>query len=309
MSASRLCVKNIPKHVDEAAVKKHFATLGGTITDVKVLKNDKGISRRIAFVGFINSAEAEKAKQYFDKTFFDTSKMMVEFAMPIGDAQLEEKKARHSKVKGKPASNAAAPDTGNPAGKSANPSANAKNERHREFMQLMQPNKATAKADEFWSKAQSGDVNGEAGEEDGERSSSNEGQTAIAVSGSSSELTNRLFIRNLSYSCTRENLEALFQQHCKSAVSITLPLDESQRPKGFAIVTLADSSTASRLQKTLDGTAFQGRLLHVLAGKPEPKSSTADQPDKKRSYKDAKEDQRRKVCFPPPPLFLFSCFL
>lgn len=35
--SSRICVKNIPKHADEAQLKEHFSTQG-EVTDVKIMR-------------------------------------------------------------------------------------------------------------------------------------------------------------------------------------------------------------------------------------------------------------------------------
>lgn len=60
---SRLCIKNIPKEMDEQALRKKVMTdtkKGGAnssaplvhVTDVKILRTLSGESRKIAFLGF-----------------------------------------------------------------------------------------------------------------------------------------------------------------------------------------------------------------------------------------------------------------
>jgi multiple RNA-binding domain-containing protein 1 len=79
-SSSRLIVKNIPRHLTEERLKEFFGKQG-KVTDAKIMrKNDK--SRNFAFVGYKTEAEAAAAKKFFDGTFFDTSKMVIEFARP-----------------------------------------------------------------------------------------------------------------------------------------------------------------------------------------------------------------------------------
>lgn len=39
--SSRLCVKNLPKYVDEGRLKKHFG-VKGEVTDVKIMKTQDG---------------------------------------------------------------------------------------------------------------------------------------------------------------------------------------------------------------------------------------------------------------------------
>ncbi len=81
--SSRVIVKNIPSYVSEQAVKSHFSSIGLSITDIKVAKTSAGKSRRFAFVGFQSEEEAKKARNHFNNTFFDTSKIQVEFAKPV----------------------------------------------------------------------------------------------------------------------------------------------------------------------------------------------------------------------------------
>lgn len=76
---SRLIVKNLPKHLTEEELAKHFATKGGIVTDAKIMmKNDR--SRLFGFVGFKNEEAALKAKTYFNNTYLHTSKLQVDLA-------------------------------------------------------------------------------------------------------------------------------------------------------------------------------------------------------------------------------------
>lgn len=42
-ACSRLCVKNLPKHVTEKRLRDHF-TVKGEVTDVKILKTRQGLT-------------------------------------------------------------------------------------------------------------------------------------------------------------------------------------------------------------------------------------------------------------------------
>ncbi|KAF6774936.1 hypothetical protein AHF37_05861 [Paragonimus kellicotti] len=74
----------------------------------------------------------------------------------------------------------------------------------------------------------------------------------------------RLFVRNLSYQCTEEDLEKLFSAH--GALSdIHLAYDiKKQTSKGFAFVTFLFPNEAVAAFEKLDKTDFMGRLLHIL---------------------------------------------
>merc|ERR1719228_133822 len=78
----------------------------------------------------------------------------------------------------------------------------------------------------------------------------------------------RLFLRNLSYSVTEDDLEALFKPFGPTA-ELHLPIDRvTKQVKGFAFVTFVIPENAVQAFTKLDGTTFQGRLLHIIAAKP-----------------------------------------
>ncbi|CAH8826065.1 unnamed protein product [Trichobilharzia szidati] len=78
--------------------------------------------------------------------------------------------------------------------------------------------------------------------------------------------TGRLFVRNLSYTCTEQDLEKLFSPF--GALSdIHLAFDSwSHTSKGFAFVTFLFPSDAVKAYKSLDKTKFMDRLLHIIPG-------------------------------------------
>lgn len=79
---SRIIVKNIPKHLNEQKFKKHFESIG-TVTDSKIMFKD-GKSRLFGYIGFKENI-AQKAVDYFNGTFIDTSKIVVELAVSFVD--------------------------------------------------------------------------------------------------------------------------------------------------------------------------------------------------------------------------------
>lgn len=76
---SRIIVKNIPKFVSQKQLKEHFKDLG-EITDCKVLKDQKGQSRKFAFVGFKDKNSAGLALKNYNKTYLGVSKIQIEKA-------------------------------------------------------------------------------------------------------------------------------------------------------------------------------------------------------------------------------------
>jgi RNA recognition motif-containing protein len=78
---SRLIVKNLPSYITPTLLKEHFSQSKGphgTITDVKVVLKQDGTARRFGFVGFKTDEEALKAKEWYDKTFIDSTRVRVE---------------------------------------------------------------------------------------------------------------------------------------------------------------------------------------------------------------------------------------
>ena len=78
----------------------------------------------------------------------------------------------------------------------------------------------------------------------------------------------RLFIRNLSYAVSEDDLEGLFKPFGPLA-EINVPIDKNTKQvKGFAFVTYVIPENAVQAYTKLDGSTFQGRLLHIIPGKP-----------------------------------------
>ncbi|KAF2207265.1 hypothetical protein CERZMDRAFT_71649 [Cercospora zeae-maydis SCOH1-5] len=93
MASSRIFVKGLPPTFDEAQFRKHFGQKG-QITDAKIFPN-----RRIGYVGYKTSEDAEKAVKYFNKTFIRMSRIAVEMAKPI-DESLATRRHPTAKVTG-----------------------------------------------------------------------------------------------------------------------------------------------------------------------------------------------------------------
>lgn len=74
---------------------------------------------------------------------------------------------------------------------------------------------------------------------------------------------NRLFVGNLSFSTTKESIEAAFLQ-AGAVQEVALPVDrDSGRPRGFAFVTMADSQGAANAISQLNGLVLDGRPIRV----------------------------------------------
>ena len=101
----------------------------------------------------------------------------------------------------------------------------------------------------------------------------------------------RLFVRNLSFLTTEEELKALFEEFGPvSEVHIPITKDTKQ-PKGFAYVLFMIPENAFTAFRTLDGKIFQGRLLHVLPAEEKVIKDTEESND----FKSKKEQRLKKV--------------
>lgn len=83
VESSRLFVKNLPPTITEADFRKHFATGGREVTDIKLIPK-----RRIGYVGYKTPEDAAKAVKFFNRSYIRLSKISVEIARPIADPSL-----------------------------------------------------------------------------------------------------------------------------------------------------------------------------------------------------------------------------
>ena len=81
-------------------------------------------------------------------------------------------------------------------------------------------------------------------------------------------MTTKLYVGNLSYTTTEEELQALFAQ-AGGVQSVTLPTDrETGRPRGFGFVEMASEEDARKAISMLDGKMLGERQLKVNESRP-----------------------------------------
>ena len=80
-SSSRLFVRNLPPSITPEDFRNHFSMGDFAVTDAKVIPQ-----RRIGYLGYKSSEDATKAVRYFDKTFIRMSRIRVELARSVGEA-------------------------------------------------------------------------------------------------------------------------------------------------------------------------------------------------------------------------------
>lgn len=84
-------------------------------------------------------------------------------------------------------------------------------------------------------------------------------------------ITAKIFVGNLSFKSSREELETLFAQEGKVS-EVFLPTDrESGLPRGFAFVTFESDEDAARAVEKFNGYEFGGRALRVNSADERPR--------------------------------------
>ncbi|KAK3954040.1 hypothetical protein QBC32DRAFT_102302 [Pseudoneurospora amorphoporcata] len=76
------------------------------------------------------------------------------------------------------------------------------------------------------------------------------------------EKTSRLFLRNLSYTVTEDDVREHFAKF-GTLEEVHVPLDSKGHSKGFAMIRYEKPASAIAAFQT-DGTVFQGRIVHIL---------------------------------------------
>ncbi len=84
-------------------------------------------------------------------------------------------------------------------------------------------------------------------------------------------MNNKLFVGNLSYRLSEEELEALFAQF-GTVVSCSMPTDrDTGRKRGFAFVEMSKQDEAEAAIRGLNGREIEGRAISVSISQPKPK--------------------------------------
>ncbi|KAL6261672.1 hypothetical protein P5V15_006761 [Pogonomyrmex californicus] len=77
----------------------------------------------------------------------------------------------------------------------------------------------------------------------------------------------RMFIRNLTYTTTEDDIRKLFEKYGPLS-EVNLPIDKvTRKPKGFGTITFLMPEHAIKAYNELDGSVLDGRMLHILPGK------------------------------------------
>ncbi|OLL27066.1 Multiple RNA-binding domain-containing protein 1 [Neolecta irregularis DAH-3] len=103
----------------------------------------------------------------------------------------------------------------------------------------------------------------------------------------------RLFVRNLSYTTTEEDLQCEFEKF-GIVEEVHMPIDSATlNPKGLAYVLFAKPADALKAFQILDKQTFQGRLLHILPSYPKKSNEVDEFSIRKLPLKKQKEVRRK----------------
>ena len=77
----------------------------------------------------------------------------------------------------------------------------------------------------------------------------------------------RLYVGNLSFDATADDLREIFSQTGEVEDSIIVTRPGGGRPRGFGFVTMADEAAGAEAIRQLDGQEVSGRALRVNVAK------------------------------------------
>ncbi|MES2707403.1 MAG: RNA-binding protein [Verrucomicrobiota bacterium] len=82
-------------------------------------------------------------------------------------------------------------------------------------------------------------------------------------------MSSKLYVGNLSFDATEADIRGIFSEH-GTVSDVHLPMDrDTQRPRGFAFVTMDTSEAAKSAENALNGKNWMGRALAVNEARPQ----------------------------------------
>ena len=82
---------------------------------------------------------------------------------------------------------------------------------------------------------------------------------------------NRLFVGNIPWNTTEENLREIFSQNGRTVGDVRIPTDrETGKPRGFAFISLQTDKEAQDAMEELDGQDLDGRAMRVNEAESKP---------------------------------------
>ena len=91
-------------------------------------------------------------------------------------------------------------------------------------------------------------------------------------------MNTRLFVGNLPWKVTEQELEALFAEHGPVSEAVLMLDRESGRSRGFGFVTMGTPEGATAATEALNGKELEGRALTVNEARPREERPRRDRP-------------------------------
>ncbi|XP_076939997.1 multiple RNA-binding domain-containing protein 1-like [Bidens hawaiensis] len=308
---SRICVKNLPRHANEERLRYYFSQKG-EVTDARLMRYfsvSDGKSRQFGYVGFRSENEAAEALKFIHGSFMDTCRITCEIARKEGGPEMSRPWSRHSLKKQESIKEK---NESVNASKKVAPEVKDNTEdgdlQFQEFLQVMQPRKkskfwsndlleatqekdSNKKVEEVWeSKKKFKTEFDKPNETDyvDELSSSLENEDDVLQTG-------RLFVRNLPYTATEDDLREHFSKFGNLSQVHLMVDKDTKRSKGLAYILYALPESAARALEDLDNSIFQGRLLHIMPAKPKIVPVKKDDFDQhSKTFKQQRKEKRKK---------------
>ncbi len=85
-------------------------------------------------------------------------------------------------------------------------------------------------------------------------------------------MDNKLYVGNLSYDTTEDELRAVFAEAGTVSEVIVIKDRDTGRSKGFAFVTMASAAEANQAMQTINGRSLGNRELRVSIARPREES-------------------------------------
>ncbi|KAG1750420.1 uncharacterized protein EDB91DRAFT_1107297 [Suillus paluster] len=327
---SRLIVKNLPAYLTPDRLRNHFEQKGappGTITDVKVSLKPDGTSRRFGFVGFKTDQEATAARDWFDRTFVDSTRinvMVVEGAKDAPAPRPNKKRRLEDAVADPGPSSRAHVHKADKNGKTSAPAPPTSASPLDQFMDVMQPR--TKKGPLWANEAQESHpvlptdppetTTTSEGPDDNEGvsdlewmrrrmklASDSPPDKVFEQSGDEDDVDHSAVPEEPQDPATKTIMQTsrLFLRNlpfsCTEArdYGVHIPIDSlSKQSKGLAYVTFKQPASALSAYEALDKKSFQGRLLHIIpAVDRKGKFEVVEGEGKMKSLKDERGSRRK----------------
>ncbi len=81
-------------------------------------------------------------------------------------------------------------------------------------------------------------------------------------------MTSKLYVGNLPFEVTEDDLQDLFEAHGAVTSAKVITDRDTGRPRGFAFVEMEQAEDAQKAIQSLDGRDYKGRNLKVNLAKP-----------------------------------------